>query len=257
MVSYHEILFFFLHGPSSLRPDYTGLRACWQRHSAPAALVLRPPIVLQQALKKAGRTMTTLTTPLPWQGTMAGFRRFSVAEYHKLIEIGMLTEDDNLELIEGYLVHKLRRTPPHDATIQLTMKTLLCNLPSGWDLRVLSAITLTTSEPEPDGAIVRGDARTYSSHHPGPAEVGLVIEVADTTLTGDRIDKGRIYAEAGIPCYWIINLVDRQIEVYTAPSGASAAPVYAQRQDFHAADDVTLSLDGATVATIPVADLLP
>jgi Uma2 family endonuclease len=188
---------------------------------------------------------------------MAGFRRFSVAEYHKLIEIGILTEDDNLELLDGYLVHKMSRNPPHDAALQLIQETLPRLLPAGWCLRMQSAITLSRSEPEPDAAIVRGNARTYSTHHPGPADIGLVIEVADSTLDGDRIDKGRIYAEAGIACYWIVNLVDRQIEVYTLPSGATTAPAFAQRQDHSLGDDVTLLLDAATVANIPVRELLP
>jgi Uma2 family endonuclease len=201
--------------------------------------------------------MTMLTTPLPWQGTMAGIRRFTVSEYHKLIEIGVLSENDNVELLDGYLVHKMSRNPPDDATLQLIQATLPRHLPAGWCLRMQSAITLASSEPEPDGAIVRGDARTYSARHPGAADIGLVIEVADTTLTGDRVDKGRIYAQAGIPCYWIVNLVDRQIEVYTAPSSAGTAPAYAHRQDFHAADDVALTLDGKAIAKIAVVDLLP
>jgi len=201
--------------------------------------------------------MTTQTIHLPWQGTMAGFRRFSVAEYHKLIEIGILTEDDNLELLEGYLVHKMSRNPPHDATIQKAMKRLLRILPPDWDLRVQSAITLTTSEPEPDLAVVRGDENTYLTRHPSPADIGLVIEVADATLAGDRIDKGRIYARAGITCYWIVNLVDRQVEVYSAPSGPAASPAYAQRQDLHTGDDIPLTLDGIVAASIPVRELLP
>jgi Uma2 family endonuclease len=201
--------------------------------------------------------MTTQTIALPWQGTMAGFRRFSVDEYHKLIEIGILTEDDNLELLEGYLVHKMSRNPPHDATIQKAMKRLFRILSPNWDLRVQSAITVTTSEPEPDLAVVRGDENSYLTRHPGPADTGLVIEVADATLAGDRIDKGRIYARAGIACYWIVNLVDRQVEVYTAPSGPAASPAYAQRQDLHSGDDISLTLDGVVAANIPVRELLP
>jgi Uma2 family endonuclease len=201
--------------------------------------------------------MTAQTFHLPWQGTMAGFRRFSVAEYHKLIEIGILTEDDNLELLEGYLVHKMSRNPPHDAALQLIQATLPQLLPIGWCLRMQSAITVGGSEPEPDGAIVRGNARSYSSHHPSPAEIGLVIEVADTTLAGDRTDKGRIYARAGISCYWIVNIVDRQVEVYTVPSGPTVSPAYTQRQDFRIGDDVMLTLDGIVAATIPVRELLP
>jgi Uma2 family endonuclease len=201
--------------------------------------------------------MSTQAATLPIQGTMAGFRRFSVAEYHKLIESGILTEDDNLELLEGYLVHKMSRNPPHDATIQRLMKRLFQRLPPGWDLRVQSAVTLPESEPEPDLAVVRGDENAYVARHPSGADVGLLIEVSDSTLPADRIDKCRIYARAGIVCYWIVNLGDRQIEVYTAPSGPTADPAYGKRADYRIGDQVPLVLDGTPVALLAVQDLLP
>jgi Uma2 family endonuclease len=187
---------------------------------------------------------------------MAGFRRFSVAEYHRLIELGMLTEDDNLELLEGYLVHKMSRNPPHDAAIQKGTKKWLRLLPPGWDLRVQSAITLAESEPEPDFAVVRGEETVYLTRHPAPADIGLVVEVSDSTLPGDRDDKGRIYARAGIVCYWIVNLNDRQVEVYTAPSGPVPDPKFGQRIDYHPGDSVSLVL-GGTPVQVAVQDLLP
>ncbi|HTU17963.1 MAG TPA: Uma2 family endonuclease [Gemmataceae bacterium] len=194
---------------------------------------------------------------LPLQAQMAGLYRFSVAKYHKLIEIGILTEDDNLELLDGYLVHKMSRNPPHDAAIQKIQKRLFRVLQPGWDLRIQSAVTLSHSEPEPDLAVVRGDETRYLTNHPVPSDIGLVIEVADSTLDSDRIDKGSIYAESGIAYYWIVNLVDRQIEVYTLPSGPTAAPAFAHRQDYPMGTDVTLLLDGTAVTSIPVRELLP
>jgi Uma2 family endonuclease len=201
--------------------------------------------------------MSTQAARLPYQGTMAGFRRFSVAEYHRLIELGMLTEDDNLELLEGYLVHKMSRNPPHDAAIQKGMKKWLRLLPPGWDLRVQSAITLTESEPEPDFAIVRGDETAYVTRHPTPADIGLVVEVSDSTLPGDRDDKARIYARAGIECYWIVNLNDRQVEVYTSPSGPVPDPKFAQRADHRSGDSLSLVLGGTALVQVAVQDLLP
>ncbi len=201
--------------------------------------------------------MSRQAVHLPLLGTMAGFRRFSVAEYHKLIDIGLLTEDDNLELIEGYLVLKMSRNPPHDSCIHLALRMLLRCLPPDWSVRVQSAITLSDSEPEPDLAVVRGDERTYAARHPAPADVGLLIEVADSTLLGDRADKGRIYARAGIAVYWIINLIDRQVEVYSSPSGSAVSAGYGQRTDYGAADQLPLVLDGTVVASTPVRDLLP
>src|SRR5437764_401685 len=173
---------------------------------------------------------------------MAGFRRFSVPEYHRLIELGILTENDNLELLEGYLVHKMSRNPPHDASLQKGMKKWLRLLPPGWDLRVQSAVTLTESEPEPDFAVVRGDETAYLTRHPNAADIGLVVEASDSILPGDRDDKGRIYARAGIPCYWIVNINDRQIEVYAAPSGAVADPKFGQWADYRAGDSISLAL---------------
>jgi Uma2 family endonuclease len=189
---------------------------------------------------------------------MAELHRLSVAEYHRLIELGVLTEDDNVELIEGYLVQqKTPHGPPHDGTLHRALDCLTRFLPSGWDLRIRCAITLAESEPEPDLAVVREDPDGYLKRHPGAADVSLVIEVADSTLDGDRVDKGRVYARNGIPCYWILNVADHQVEVYTAPSDPTASPTYAQRQDYRAGDTVALVLDGNAVAQLPVRDLLP
>ena len=188
---------------------------------------------------------------------MAGFRRFTVPEYHKLIEIGILTEDDNLELLEGYLVHKMSRNPPHDCALPLASGALNTAIPNVWCVRVQSAITLAESEPEPDIVIARGNARTFAARHPGPNDIGLLTEIADSTLPGDRTDKGRIYARASLPIYWIINLEDRQLEVYENPSGPTASPSYAKRTDYHVGDSAPLVLDGKVVAMIAVQDLLP
>jgi len=188
---------------------------------------------------------------------MAGFRRFSVPEYHKLIEIGMLTEKDSLELLDGYLVEKMPHDPIHDGTIQLVEYAIRALLAASWCVRVQSAITLSRSEPEPDLAIVRGSVRSFLSRHPGPADFGLVIEVSNSSLDSDRDDKIPIYACDGIPTYWIVNLVDRQVEVYEQPSGVSPSPSYGNRRTFLVGDSVPVVLDGVTVGTIPVVDLLP
>jgi hypothetical protein len=201
--------------------------------------------------------MATAAVSLPLGGTIVGFRRFSVSEYHALAQAGVLTEDDRLELIEGYLVLKMTHNPPHDGSISLCEEVIRRHLPSGWLLRIQCVITLSCSEPEPDLVISRGNARTYLRHHPGPTEVGLVIEVSDSSLPIDRTDKCRIYARAGIACYWIVNMIDRQVEVYTSPSGPADAPAYAHRQDYLPGDSVPLVLDGTRVALIPVADCLP
>jgi Uma2 family endonuclease len=180
-----------------------------------------------------------------------------VDEYHQMIQAGILTEDDPVELLEGWIVIKMPRNPPNDGTVQVAIKVFGRRLPAGWDVRPQLAITTGDSEPEPDLTIVRGDEFSYLTHHPGPADIAVVIEVANTSLTRDRKDKGRLYGRAGIPCYWIINLVDRQIEVYTAPTGPDANPGYLQRQDYDLQAAVPLVLDGQERGLIPVRELLP
>ncbi len=169
----------------------------------------------------------------------------------------MLTENDNLELLDGYLVHKMSKNPPHEGCIDLASDLLITHKPPGWMVRVQEAVVLTTSEPEPDLVVARGNRRSYLARHPIGADLGLVVEVADSSLLSDRDDKGPIYARAGIPCYWIINLQDRQIEVYTSPSGPTSSPTYAHRQDYRPGDSVPFVLDGQTVVSIPAQELLP
>ncbi len=201
--------------------------------------------------------MSVASAPVIVFGGAHALHRFTVAEYHQMIETGILDDEDKVELLEGYVVLKMPRNPPHDGTIQNLGKKLSRLLPAGWDVRGQSAVTLSESEPEPDLAVVRGDERTYLSRHPTPGDVGLVVEVAESSLTRDRDDKSRIYARANLPIYWIVNLVNHQIEVYTSPSGPASSPAYAQRQDYQAGDAVPLLLNGTLVASLSVQELLP
>jgi Uma2 family endonuclease len=200
--------------------------------------------------------MTPTATPVTY-GHDASIARFSVARYQKMIEVGILTPDDKVELLENYVVVKMPRNPPHDGTIDLIKAALPPLIPSGWLLRIQQTVVLSDSQPEPDFAIVRGTPRTYLAHHPGAADAGLVIEVADSSLLRDQRDKTRIYARSVIVCYWIVNLADRCVEVYTQPSGPAAVPVYATLQTYRVGDLVPLLLDGTVAGTVPVADLLP
>jgi Uma2 family endonuclease len=202
-------------------------------------------------------SVVTPTMPAMFGIPPGPIRKFTVDEYHQLIRIGVLTEDDPVELLEGWIIQKMPRNPPHDGTLAVTNKRLGNRLPAGWHPRVQMAVTLPDSEPEPDLAIVRGQEEDYFTRHPGPSDIALLVEVADSSLNRDRTEKGRIYARAGIPVYWIINLTDAQVEVYSDPTGPDAAPRYRQRQDFDRNADVSLVIDGAVIATVPVRELLP
>jgi Uma2 family endonuclease len=119
------------------------------------------------------------------------------------------------------------------------------------------AVTTRDSEPEPDVSVVRGRRRDYADRHPGPEDVALLVEVADTSLERDRGWKKRIYAAAGIPCYWIVNLIDGQVEVHAQPSGPGEQADYAAHQVYRRGDRIPVVLDGAEAGTIAVDDLLP
>ncbi len=182
--------------------------------------------------------------------------RFSVAQYHAMIKAGILTADDRVELLDGWIIDKMTHNPPHNATITRANRRLSRLLPDQWLLLVQSAITLRTSEPEPDFAIVEGPDERYSRRKPLGREVRLIIEVADSTLLYDRHWKMRKYAQARIPEYWIINLVESCIEVYTEPKGGRAA-TYRKQKLYVVGQSVPLALDGQHIADIPVRDLLP
>jgi Uma2 family endonuclease len=202
--------------------------------------------------------MSTGTAPLPTTYRCdASIAKFSVAKYQRMIEQNIVTADDRVELLENYVVLKMPSNPPHAGTIQAITKRIGRRIPAGWEPRGQLDIELPDSQPEPDLAVCRGDETTYFARHPVPADIGLLVEVANSSLLRDQRDKARIYARAGIVIYWIVNLVDRRIEVHTDPSGPTADPKYATIQHLLPGDSVPLVLDGTVVATIPVADLLP
>jgi Uma2 family endonuclease len=195
------------------------------------------------------QTETTVPTEPIW--------RLTVDQYHEMITAGILTDDDPVELLEGWLVLKMPKHPPHRVATRLTQKALDRILPPGWDVSVQDPITTDTSEPEPDVSVARGDTRDYVDHHPGPKDVAIAIEVSESSLARDRGLKKRIYARARIPVYWIINLIDRRVEVYSNPSGPTKKPDYRRIQVLDLGDDVPLVIDGRTVGVLKVRDLLP
>jgi Uma2 family endonuclease len=187
----------------------------------------------------------------------ATMNRLSVERYHALIRAGILTEDDKVELLEGELVKRRRKTPPHRFATSMARHLLDEFLIEGWFVESHGAMTTFDSEPEPDVMVIRGDIRHYPDRHPSPDEVPLVVEVADATLRRDRDRKKRVYARAAVAVYWIVNLVDRQVEVYTDPTGPAEKPDYRQRADYAPGAAVPVVIAGREVARLAVADLLP
>ncbi len=201
---------------------------------------------------------TTLTPALPAILPPLPVRRFTVDEYHRMIETGILGEEDAVELLEGWIVPKMPRKPLHDATVSwIGNRVLSPRLPQGWCCRCQCAVTTAHSEPEPDLTVARGSELDYRFHHPGPADMALVIEVADSSLPRDRQTKARIYARAGVPVYWIINLVDGLVEVFTDPTGPVEEPSYRTVHIFERSESVPLVIDDQDLGLIPTTELLP
>ncbi len=143
--------------------------------------------------------------------------RFTVDEYEHLGRTGMLTEDDSVELLEGLIVKKMTKNPLHDWTIDYLTRVLGQKLPSGWLLRIQNVLRTEDSEPEPDVVIAIGDVFEFRCRHPTGKDCALVIEVAESSLEQDW-RKCRIYARAGVPHYWIIDLTGCCVEVFTEPN---------------------------------------
>lgn len=183
--------------------------------------------------------------------------RFSVDRYHEMIRAGILTEDDPVELLDGWLVEKMVKSRAHSIATRQARTEIEAVLPTGWYADSQEPVTLATSEPEPDVIVVRGSPADYPDSHPGPSNVGLVVEVADASLYRERGLKKAIYAAAGIPVYWIVNLAERQVEVYTDPTGPCDQPSYRQRHDFRPGQEIPLLLDGREVGTVRAAGILP
>ncbi len=184
---------------------------------------------------------------------MAPIWHLTVDQYHSMIETGILVSGDPVELLEGVLVQKASKSPLHVFVTRMTLQVLDSMAPAAWFVSSHHPITLADSEPEPDTVMIRGDMRDYSARHPGPAEVGLIAEVADATLERDRFLKKRIFASAGVPIYWLIDLINFRLEVYSDPQSGD----YQKCAVYGPDDSVPVTLDGRTVGAISVRSLLP
>jgi len=145
-------------------------------------------------------------------------KRFTIAEYHRLAELGFLNEDDRVELIKGEIIQMAAKGTSHSVCETRLERELFKLVGESATLRGQQPIVIPPdSEPEPDRAIVRNRSDDYLSAHPSPEDVLLLIEIADSTLKDDQEVKLPLYAEAGISNYWIFNLVENRLETYSEP----------------------------------------
>ncbi len=183
----------------------------------------------------------------------------TVEQFHGMLEKGILRDGDPIELVEGLLVRKNRAAAGEDqmthgahhalvVTRLLKVERALDRF--GCHLRVQLPVTLSSvDEPEPDLAIVRGSLEAFADRHPGPKDLLVLIEVADSSLGYDRGAKLRLYASAAIPLYLIVNIPEQQLERYQEPVPNQGR--YRARTDYRAGE--TLSLPLTTSESLPLA----
>ena len=146
-------------------------------------------------------------------------RQISVQDYHRMAESGILRSDERVELLEGQIIKMAAKGTAHSAAVTRIERLLRNRLGDRVLLRFQDPVRLNDhSEPEPNVAVVHPDPLYYEDHHPTPAEVFLLIEVADTSLKFDCETKALAYARSGIADYWVLDVNDRKLHVYRSPS---------------------------------------
>ena len=177
--------------------------------------------------------------------------RFTVERYDAMIDAGILDENDRVELIRGEIVPKMPIGDRHSACLMRLNEYLVQAIGKRAMFGIQNPIVFADSEPEPDVSVVRRKDNYYADGKPRAADILLIIEVADSSLEFDREDKLPIYAEAGIPEYWIVNLIDDVIEVYRDPHRSTYATTSLVRRG------ESLAPQGLPDVTIAVSDVLP
>jgi Uma2 family endonuclease len=183
--------------------------------------------------------------------------RLTVDQYEAMVDSDVFTKHDNFVLINGYLVTKVTKKPPHVIAGELLRDELIALVPQAqWRVMAEAPVRIPDyNEPEPDVSLARGKAKDYTNRHPGPADLALVVEVAKSSLSEDR-RMASIYGPAGIPVYWIVNLKDRQVEVYTLLK-ARGSRGYGNPRIFKTGQSVPVVLEGKEAGRIAVVDILP
>ena len=179
-------------------------------------------------------------------------RLWTVEDYSRMIEAGILQPEDKVELIEGQIVQMAAKGTAHGAAVRRTAELLRDILAGQASVHTQDPIQLDNrSEPEPDVAAVRVDSLDYADHHPTPEEIYLVIEVADTTLAKDCGSKARAYARAGIADYWVLDVNDRRLHVFREASQTG------YQSEVVLGEDATVEPLSFPSLSLPVNQMLP
>jgi Uma2 family endonuclease len=188
----------------------------------------------------------------------------TISQVEQMMAHGILTEGAPIELIDGLLIRKDRSTrggdpmthhPRHAACVSFLQGLVAAVLAHGCHVRSQLPIALSeVRAPEPDFAVIRGKSEAYRTRHPGPADIVLLVEVADSSLDFDRTTKHRLYAEGGVATYWVVNLIDDVVEVCERPDQQVGA--YLDKRAYRRGEAVEIPFPSGAKLAIKVADIL-
>jgi Uma2 family endonuclease len=183
-------------------------------------------------------------------------RQFTLAEYERLVKIGVFGPGDRLELLNGWIGPEVTICPPHALAVSLLTRWFNRHIPDGWAVRSQLPVALPpNSEPEPDLLVARGPDERYERRHTARHEIQLIVEVADSSLEQDRGEKLAIYAANNLPAYWIVNLIEWHVEVYKRPL-AGKDPCYRDCTVSSPKESIPVLLRGARRIEFPVREVL-
>ena len=187
-------------------------------------------------------------TWIPWS-----LYRMTLEQYESLIASGFFAKQDDVQLINGYVVNRMAESPLHGAVLEAVRIAIGAILLAAWHTRSQSGLRIPAqvSIPRPDLAVVRGVPQDYKARYPEPADTALVVEISISSLDQDRA-LADIYAKAGIPVYWIVNVDDGQVEVYSDPSPSG----YLTHEVLAPGHMLSVVVDGGEIGEIAVADIL-
>jgi Uma2 family endonuclease len=183
--------------------------------------------------------------------------RLTVRQFEKMINAGILRAEDRVELLGGLLIEKMTVNDPHDFGVTELAERLRGLLKPAWVIREEKSVVLGRYwRPQPDISVARGSAARYRAAAPRARDLGLLVEVSDSTYAKDHGPKWEKYASCRVLTYWIVNIPERRIEVYSSPSGRGKAAQYRDRKDHGPDEEVPVIIDGREWGRIKVSDII-